>query len=385
MIEQRRPHRIVIAGGGVGALEAALALDALLGDRAEVTVLTTSSDYVVRPLAVREPFAYPPAERYAIDAVLPARVAHVSDDLDAVDPVAKTVRTQGGAALAYDGLIVACGARPTVRYAHAITIDDRKLDPLLHGLIQDIEAEYLHRIAFVAPERIAWPLPLYELALLTAHRAWVMGVTLETVLVTPEDRPLEVFGAAASAGAARMLAAAGVELHTSAVVEVPARREIVINPGHRRLQTDRVISLPELVGPSVPGLPHDEHGFLPVDEYCRVRGVPGDVHAVGDAADYPIKHGGVAAQMAVTAAHSIAAGVIDELRATPLDPVLRGLLITGERPRYLAAHRVGGHSYDSQFTDTPLWDPPSKISTRYLGPRLAHLRGAPVELRSHAA
>ena len=37
---------------------------------------------------------------------------------------------------------------------HALTIDDARLDELLHGLIQDIEGGYVRRLAFIGPGRI---------------------------------------------------------------------------------------------------------------------------------------------------------------------------------------------------------------------------------------
>ena len=372
--------RVLIAGGGVAALEAALALEALAGERVDVTLMTAASDYVVRAMTVREPFAYPNAQRYAIDAVVGPRVAHLTDDLDFVDAEAKTVTTRGGRTVPYDVLLVACGAKPTIRFAHAITMDDRKLDALLHGMIQDIEGDYIRRVAFVAPERMGWPLPLYELALLTANRAWAMGIELETMVVTPEDRPLELFGSAASHGMTELLRASGVQVYTSAYADVPQRREIVIHPGDRRLHVDRVVALPELFGPAIVGLPQDSYGFIPVDSLGLVPGAPG-VYAAGDVTDFPIKHGGIAAQMAVTAARSIAATVCESVRPAPLDPILRGIVLTGTHPRYLSAHRVGGHAFDSEFSETPLWDPPSKVSTQFLSARLAAAARAPVELR----
>ena len=35
--------------------------------------------------------------------------------------------------------------------------------------------------------RVGWPLPLYELALMTAGRAYEMQVDVELTVVTPED------------------------------------------------------------------------------------------------------------------------------------------------------------------------------------------------------
>lgn len=368
--------RVVIVGGGVAALEAALALHDLAPGRVDLTVLTRATEYVVRPMTVLEPFAYPLARRYPVDAVLGDAATHVVDDLEWVDAAARTVATRGGRTLPYDALLIASGAKPAVRYAHAITMDDRKLDTLLHGMLQDIEGEYLRRIAFVAPERAGWPLPLYELALLTSRRAWSMGVPLETVVVTPEDRPLEVFGSTVSHGVLELLHAADIDVHTSASAEVPQRREIVVNPGERRVQVDRVVALPELFGPSIVGLPQDEFGFLPVDDHGQVDGA-GPVWAAGDVTTFPIKHGGIAAQMAVVAARSIAARAGAPVDAPPLEPVLRGVLLTGGQPRYLSARRVGGHAFDSTITVAAENDPIDKIATRYLRRRLAAIERVP--------
>jgi NADPH-dependent 2,4-dienoyl-CoA reductase/sulfur reductase-like enzyme len=47
--------RVLIAGGGVAALEAALALRALAEDRVTVEMLATEPQYCKRPLAVADP------------------------------------------------------------------------------------------------------------------------------------------------------------------------------------------------------------------------------------------------------------------------------------------------------------------------------------------
>jgi sulfide:quinone oxidoreductase len=48
--------RVLIAGGGVAALEAALALRALAEDRVSVELLAPEPQFWYRPLAVAEPF-----------------------------------------------------------------------------------------------------------------------------------------------------------------------------------------------------------------------------------------------------------------------------------------------------------------------------------------
>ena len=82
--------------------------------------------------------------------------------------------------------------------------------------------------------------------------------------------------------------------------------------------------MPRVAGPAVRGLPGaGAHGFLPIDKHCSVPGTGGRVFAAGDAANYPIKHGGLGAQMADAAAAAIAvlAGAADEgARVQPRDP-----------------------------------------------------------------
>jgi sulfide:quinone oxidoreductase len=59
------------------------------------------------------------------------------------------------------------------------------------------------------------------------------------------------------------------------------------------------VALPELYGPSMPGVPkRDSHGFIPVDGCMRVEGLSA-VFAAGDATSFPVKHGGVAAAAGV--------------------------------------------------------------------------------------
>lgn len=365
--------RVVIAGGGVAALETALALARLADERTDVTLIAPNAEFAYRPLTVREPFAYGAARSYPLSRI--ARDAHATllvDELGFVDPDKHTVHTEGGRTIEYDALVLALGARATARYKHALTIDDRRLDEALHGLIQDVEGDYVHSLAFVAPGRMAWPLPLYELALMTAARAYDMGVELATTIVTPEDGPLAVFGSSASESVARLLAEAGIEVIGSAYAEIPNTGEIVVNPGDRRLRVDRAIALPELYGPCVRGIPLGEHGFIHVNRHGLVPDV-GHVFAAGDATDFPIKHGGLSSQQADAVARSIAALAGAAVTPEPFKPVIRGILLTGANPLYLTARVTGGQSFGSEITDVPTWSPPSKIASLYLAPYIAAL------------
>jgi sulfide:quinone oxidoreductase len=361
--------RVIVAGGGVAALETTLALAKLAPDHTDVTVIAPNADFAYRPLAVREPFAYGPASSYPLARIVEgAGATLVVGELGWVDPGTRTIHTTDDKTFEYDALMLALGAQIVPRYTHALTIDDRHLDETLHGVIQDIEGDYLHRLAFVVPDRLAWPLPLYEIALMTAARAYDTSIELDITIVTPEESPLAIFGPAATGAASELLQRAKITTITSAHAEVPSAREVLIN-GKRQLEVDRVIALPELYGPSVGGIPLGENGFIPVDAHGRVREVE-HVFAAGDATDFPVKHGGVGSQQADAAAESIAAVAGAAVTPEPFHPIIHGMLLTGGDPRYLTARITGGRGFSSEITDAPTWSPPGKVASKYLAPRI---------------
>jgi sulfide:quinone oxidoreductase len=365
--------RVVIVGGGVAALESALALAQLAPERTDVTLLAPNPEFVYRPMTVREPFAGGTADRYSLQRIASDAGAELlSDELDWIDPERQTIHTKTGEAIEYDALVLALGAHVHTRYKHAITIDDRHMDETLHGLIQDIEGGYVHSLAFVAADRMAWPLPLYELALMSAGRAYDMDVELSTAIITPEDSPLAVFGSTASKAVAELLGRASILTINTPHVEVPSPGEVVIASGERHLRVDRVIALPELYGPAVRGIPLGEHGFIRVDAHGRVPGVE-HIYAAGDATDFPVKYGGIAAQQADAVAQSIAALAGAAVTPELFHPVIHGMLLTNEKPVYLTAEIVGDHRSNSKISDTPTWSPPTKIVAQYLAPYLEAL------------
>jgi sulfide:quinone oxidoreductase len=366
-----RPSHVVIVGGGVAALEAALAVRELVTDRLRITVVAPNREFVYRPMTVREPFAYGSAERYDVGELTSEIGAElVVDSLSWVDAEARVLHTESDGQIVYDELVLALGARPRPCFEHALTLDDRHLDEILHGVIQDVEGGYVQRLAFVVPARMAWPLPIYELALMTSRRAFDQNVKLAVTIVTPEKAPLAIFGDGASAAVGELLEKSGITVLTSATCAVPDGRHVLVEPGNRRLAVDRVIALPELDGPSVRGLPAGDHGFIPIDPHCRVRGVD-HVYAAGDATDFPVKYGGIAAQQADTAIQMIAAAAGLAVEPEPLHPVIHGILLTGAAPLCVNARIIGGHGFTVRAGDTPTDTPPAKLVARHLSPYLA--------------
>jgi len=91
---------VLIAGGGVAALEAALALRALAEDRVEVELLAPEDDFTHRPMAVAEPFRVGEVVRFPLRAIVEAAGARLRPGLLAsVDPDQRGAPTLEGDAL----------------------------------------------------------------------------------------------------------------------------------------------------------------------------------------------------------------------------------------------------------------------------------------------
>jgi len=363
------PDRVVIAGGGVAALETLIALRDLARGRVDITVIAPDKSFTYRPMTVAEPFAKGHAHSYELAGIAKRFGARlVQDTVAEVAPLEQAIRTGDGKVIPYDHLVLATGARAKPAYAHAITFGEDREEEALHGLLRDAEEGYAKRIAFVVPNEATWVLPLYELALMTAREAWGMGADwLEFVFVSPEDQPLAIFGGAASETVAGLLDGAGIEFIGSSYTTVE-RDHLILDPGARRIDVKRVVSLPRLEGLQIPGIPVDAAGFVPVDTHGRVAGLE-HVYAAGDGTAFPIKHGGLATQQADAVAETIAEAVGAPIVAEPFRPVLRGMLLTGGEARFLRSGPAGGEG-DAKVASHALWWPPSKIAGRYLAPFL---------------
>ncbi|HET6865351.1 MAG TPA: FAD-dependent oxidoreductase [Solirubrobacteraceae bacterium] len=387
--------RVVIAGGGVAALEALLALRALAGHLVEVTVLSPTREFVYRPVTVAEAFDRAQARVYDLAEIVADQTGGelVLGELVRVDPDWRIAVSDTGREIAFDALVVATGARPREWLRGALTFRGRADVPAVREVLDDMIHGRAKSVALALPSERMWALPLYELALMTAGHVRERGaVDARIVLVTPEEEPLELFGPAAAAVLAPLLAARGVTLRTASRPALVRGRMLVL-AGGAELFADRVITLPRLEGPWLPSLPHDRHGFIPVDAFGRVSGLD-DVYAAGDVTAFPLKQGGLAAQQADAVAGAIAArvGAIDA--PSPFRPVLRGLLLTGGAPLYLRAEpqrlpREATVAIEAPSRRRPvrdasaaagqaLWWPPGKIAGRYLAPYLATARPVPL-------
>ena len=149
----RSPPEILIAGAGYAALEAAFRLQRVAGAAIRSTILAPDTHVTAHPMAALAPFA--------AGQTLRVPLAELAD---------------------------AAGAT------------------LRHGRLAAVDAA-AHRVVTEDGEAIAasWPLPLYELALMTAERAYGLCQRDELMLLTAEQAPLAIFGAQASRALAARL------------------------------------------------------------------------------------------------------------------------------------------------------------------------------------
>lgn len=369
--------RVLIAGGGVAALEAAIALHELAGDRAEVTMCSPREDFIYRPFAVGAPYGASRPMRYDL-AELAERcgAGFRRATIGSVDGEGQLARTHDGDEIAYDYLIVACGTRLLAGVPGTVTFWGVPDDPRVQEVVRDLRERKLRRIAFTMPGGGTWALPLYELALLAESELSKQGVPdASLVVVTPEEAPLHIFGRAVSEHMSGLLAERSIEVLTRAMPIDFEGGRLSLSP-QADVEADAVLSLPRMEGRRVGGVPHDPAGFVPVDDRCRVQGMK-NAYAAGDVTSFPVKQGGIATQQADAAAEAIAADLGCEVSAQPFDPILRGVLWTGAEPLYLSGHLAGGHGETSSATDEPPWAGAAegKIVSRYLTQligRLAH-------------
>lgn len=373
MRDSPRP-RVVVAGGGVAALEAVLALRELAEGGVEIVVLSANRFFEYVPLSVAEPFDLGRAHRFELSEILRDSDARaIVDALELVDAAGQEVRTAGGLSLSYDALLVAIGARKRSALPGAVTFSGPRATSEIRRLLRAAAAGDLERLAFAVPPGVTWSLPAYELAMMTSAHLAEREAPARVAIVTPEPRPVEAFGAQPSAAVAEMLELRGIPFHSAVPMSVEPGR-LVVEHGEP-VPADAVVALPKLVAPEIPGLPRGEDGFLPVDEHGRVRGLSG-VYGAGDVTTVPLKQGGIASQQADAAAEAIAADLGFDVEPAPFRPVLRGLLLTGRAPRYLRAEVLRGRATRTAAGEEAIWWPPAKIAGRRLGPFLA-LHGAP--------
>jgi len=387
--------RVVVAGGGIAALEVLAGLRALAGDRVHATLLAPEAFFSYRPLSTAVPFTFREERRRTLDELASGLgAAFVRDGLAQVDAARRRILTHDGDFLPYDTLVLAVGARAASAGAGETWARGAGGTSLLSRLLRQLEDGVLRSVAFVVPRRAAWPIDAYELSFVASLAARRAGAAPKVFLLTAEDAPLQALGAAAGEAVGAELARAGVELITgvdvrdhaageergrdafSAMVARVSRRRrqraarehtvLQLEPGSP-LAVDLAVSLPAVYGPAMAGMAHDRSGFVPVDGHCRIPDASG-LYAAGDATSLSLKHSTLAASQATAAAEAIAAQAGADVEPNPWSPVLYGILALP--PHFPGPPGSPWLDHGEPVTHC-LWWPPGHVAGRHLAPYLS--------------
>ena len=109
----KKSFSVLIAGGGVAALEAALTLGDVAEGRTRIELLAPEPLFWYRPAAVVEPFGLGTVRHYDLSLLAERAGAEITlGALAEVDVDRHVAKTSSGAAISYDALLIACGAIP---------------------------------------------------------------------------------------------------------------------------------------------------------------------------------------------------------------------------------------------------------------------------------
>ena len=357
------PRRVIVYGGDLAALEAALALREHGGERRRVMILSPVRDLPIRTHAAGASPTEGPSARFDLGALAGEhQLGFRSDAVVAVDTAAREARTITGARIRYDAMVIDFGARPRGALPGVATCWGTGDSGAHESLVRELRSGAVSRVAFAIEAGNRWTLPTYELALTASRFARRNGVTdAELSVVTYEGEPAELIGREASRTISQRFAEAGIDLHLESEPVAFEGGSLALRDG-RKLAVDRVLAMAGVDGPRISGLPRDGEGFLPVDEYGRVEGAPG-VWAAGEVTSYPVRQAGLAAQQARVVAAAIASEAGAEVSSEPFRPVLRGRLSSSDELSMNPSLNGNGTAL--------LWWPPEQLAGEHLSAHIA--------------
>lgn len=377
---QAARHRVLILGGGFGGLAAAQRLDALLGDRSDVSVLVVDRDSALlfTPLlwTVADGRVNPNDVVVPIRAFQHGRSFHLLHaDVEQIDLDRREVRTSAGVR-PYDSLVIALGSMTAVPDLPGLREHARRFHSpadameLRNHLIDAVE--HAHQSIDVQ-ERSAWltfvvggggdtgielaaTIRDYLRAGLLGAYPWLAEEEPRVIVVGRAERLVPMSTPATSARVEEVLAGEGIEVWTGVAIEGVTDRMVQTSRGEipaRTLFWAAGVSAPRVVR-DLP-VEHARNGAVLVDECLRVPSHQ-EVFVIGDAAwAYDGVTGEPTPPTAQAAEHmgayvgEVIARLIDERPTPPFQFRTRGrLALLGNRT---GVAEVAGHV----FTGLPAW------------------------------
>lgn len=339
--------RIVIVGGGLAGVEAAIYLRDSLGDRAQTTLITAQDTFVFRPYQAYIPFGLTP-DHIQLDLRSIAAAHAFSLVTGHVDGIRlhQQVIEFGGQSIDYDYLIIATGASavsepiPGLAQAHAIwsESDMMNLRSRFRRLLTEARSGSRRRLLFLVPPHSAWTGPVYEMAFMTDTWLYWNDVrrSFDIQIATPELSYVEALGA-------EMHHAVAQDLERRSIEGLLGRRAVRVEANVVHFDDDTQAEFDVLIAgasyegnPPGPGLPTDDRGFIQTRLLSRKVVGFEHVYAVGDGSDYPVKQGYLALVQADTAAEDICARIEGRAPGFVFDP--SAMWMMDELDQALLAH-----------------------------------------------
>lgn len=327
--------RVVIAGGGFAALEAAFYLRRRTGGRTRITMISDTDRFLFRPNMIYIPFGQDP-EDLTFDLAEPLKrqgVELVRDRVTGIDPDGRRLLTTDGG-VSYDYALLATGSRMVPEEVpglaeHARTIwtpdENLKLRRDLEAVVREAGDGKRQRILFAVPPHNMCSGPLYEIVLMLdswlREKPPAVRENVELGFVTFEPGYIMAFGPRIDAVVAKEFEDRDIAGQPEMALErVEARRAHFADGSSREF--DILVSFPPYrPAVSYDPLPADDRGFVRTEsETRRVQGREREF-AIGDAGDFPVKQAFLALLEADAAADAIAAEVTGEAPRKAFDPV----------------------------------------------------------------
>ena len=143
---------VIVGGSGPAGIEAALVLRELAGSLVETTLVTPDEECVHLPMTVLTPFARSGSTRYPLADLVSD--AHAILRRGTIDARSMREHEKFASTMARHSPTTPSSspsAASSTPYQRALAFGAPGAEQRMHGLIQDIEAGYVKRVAFVVP------------------------------------------------------------------------------------------------------------------------------------------------------------------------------------------------------------------------------------------
>jgi sulfide:quinone oxidoreductase len=304
--------KVLILGAGTAGTMLANKLVKALPPDASIAIVDKDDDHDYQPGYLFIPFgtSTPERVRRSRKAQLSHKVELVTDQIDSVDPGARTV-TLKGRTLDYDWLIIATGTTPRPDMTEGLTderiwrrsaFDFYTMDgsKALATALKNFEGGKL--LVHVTEMPIKCPVAPLEFAFLAddyfRHRR--IRHLVDITYVTPLDGAFTKPVASKRLGS--LLKDRSIRLATDFAIErVDAEKKAIVGFDGRELPFDMLVTVPTNMGAQYvtdSGL-GDDLGFVPVDKKTMASTIHERLFAVGDASNIPTSKAGSVAHFAV--------------------------------------------------------------------------------------